>query len=115
MSPYLLQAQQKWTITPVTNGGGYPGSPYFKITIAGTERALTATQEGEVIAMPTFAGGAEQLWRIEQLTDGAYRVEPKEVPNSKKPFALSAIGSSKPTLATFNPTGDRQRWLIKTP
>ena len=25
------------------NAGGYPGSPYFKITVAGTDRALAAT------------------------------------------------------------------------
>ena len=43
MSPYMVQAQQKWAITPVANAGGYPGSPYFKITIAGTDRALAAT------------------------------------------------------------------------
>ena len=28
--------------------GGYPGSPYFKITIAGTDRALAATADGEL-------------------------------------------------------------------
>jgi arabinan endo-1,5-alpha-L-arabinosidase len=33
LSPYLLQAQQKWAFTPVDNAGGYPGSPFFKITI----------------------------------------------------------------------------------
>ena len=115
MSPYLLQAQQKWMVTPVPNAGGFPGSPYFKITIAGTERALTATEDGEVIAKPTFTGGSEQLWRIEQLTDGSYRVMPKAIPNSQKTFALSAIGTSKPTLSTFNSSSDRQRWLFKTP
>ncbi len=115
MSPYLLQAQQKWTITPVANAGGYPGSPYFKITLAGTDRSLTATEDGEVIAKPTFTGGLEQLWRIEQLSDGSYRVMPKAVPNSQKLFALSAIGSSKPTLAMFNSSSDRQRWLFKAP
>jgi arabinan endo-1,5-alpha-L-arabinosidase len=115
MSPYMLQAQQKWTVAPVANAGGYPGSPYFKITIAGTDRALTATEGGEVVVLPTFTGGPEQLWRIDQLADGAYRVMPKSVPNSTKPLALSAIGSSKPTLATFNPESDRQRWLFKAP
>ena len=43
MANYLCQAQQKWTIAAVPNAGGYPGSPYFKITIAGTDRALAAT------------------------------------------------------------------------
>jgi arabinan endo-1,5-alpha-L-arabinosidase len=115
MSPYLLQAQQKWTVTPVANVGGYPGSPYFKITIAGTERALTATEDQELVVLAAFSGRPDQLWRIDQLTDGTYRVMPKIVPNSKQPLALSAVGSSTPTLARFTPDSDRQRWLFKTP
>ena len=115
MSPYLLQAQQKWTVSPVPNAGGYPGSPYFKITIAGTDRALAATGDRELIALPAFTGGPEQLWRIDQLADGTYRVMPKAVPSSKEPLALSAVGSSMPTLARFNPDSDRQRWLFKMP
>jgi len=115
LSPYMLQAQQKWTIAPVANAGGYPGSPYFKITITGTERALAATEDAEVQVLPAFTGGPEQLWRIDQLTDGTYRVMPKAVPNAKEPLALSAAGSSKPTLDRFKADSDRQRWLLKTP
>jgi arabinan endo-1,5-alpha-L-arabinosidase len=115
MAPYMVQAQQKWTITPVADVGGYPGSPFFKITIAGTDRALAATSESELVVLPAFTGGPEQLWRIDQLTDGTYRVMPKSVPNSKEPLALSAVGSSSPTLAKFKPESDRQRWLIVTP
>jgi arabinan endo-1,5-alpha-L-arabinosidase len=115
MAPYMLQAQQKWSITPVDNAGGYPGSPYFKITIAGTERALAATADGELAVVPAFSGGPDQLWRIDQLTDGTYRLMPKAVPNSKEPLALSAIGSSMPTLEKFNGGSDRQRWFLKTP
>jgi arabinan endo-1,5-alpha-L-arabinosidase len=40
---------------------------------------------------------------------------PKSVPNAKAPLALSAVGSSTPTLAAFTPDSDRQRWLLKTP
>ena len=54
MGPYMLQAQQKWSITPVDNAGGYPGSPYFKITVAGTERALAATADAELAVVPAF-------------------------------------------------------------
>ena len=115
LSPYMLQAQQKWAVTPVPNAGGYPGSPYFKITIAGTDRALAATRDGELVTAPAFTGAAEQLWRVDQLTDGTYRVMPKAVPDSKEPLALSAIGSSTPTLAKFRPDSDRQRWRFKTP
>jgi arabinan endo-1,5-alpha-L-arabinosidase len=115
MSPYMLQAQQKWTVTPVADGGGYPGSPYFKITIAGTDRALTATEDQELVALAAFSGRPEQLWRIDQLSDGTYRVMPKAIPNSQEPLALSAVGSSTPTLARFTPGSDRQRWLFKAP
>jgi arabinan endo-1,5-alpha-L-arabinosidase len=110
----MLQAQQKWTLAPVANAGGYPGSPYFRITIAGTERSLTATAGGELAAAP-FTGAPEQLWRIDQLSDGSYRISPKNVPGSSVPLALSAVGSSMPTLAKFDPASDRQRWLLRTP
>lgn len=115
MSPYLLQAQQKWTISPAANMGGYPGSPYFKITVAGTDRTLAATADAELIVLPTFTGKPEQLWRIDQLADGSYRIMPKATPNAQAPLSLSAVGSSMPTLAKFSPDSDRQRWLIKMP
>lgn len=115
LSPYMVQAQQKWQVTAVPGAGGYPGSPYFKITVAGTDRALAATADGELAAVPAFTGAPEQLWRIDQLADGTYRVMPRAVPNSGAPLALSAVGSSTPTLARFRPDGDRERWLFKTP
>jgi arabinan endo-1,5-alpha-L-arabinosidase len=115
MAAYMVQAQQKWTITPVADVGGYPGSPFFKITIAGTDRTLAATSESELIVLPAFTGAPEQLWRIDQLTDGTYRVMPKAVPNSNERLALSAVGSSSPTLEKFRADSDRQRWLIMTP
>ena len=40
---------------------------------------------------------------------------PKAVPGAAEALALSAIGSSMPTLARFRPDSDRQRWLIKAP
>jgi arabinan endo-1,5-alpha-L-arabinosidase len=110
----MLQAQQKWVIAPVANAGGYPGAPYFRITIAGTERSLTATQRGELGATP-YSGAAEQLWRIDQLVDGTYRIVPKSVPGTTEVLALSAVGSSMPTLAKFDPASDRQRWLLGAP
>jgi arabinan endo-1,5-alpha-L-arabinosidase len=115
LANYLTQAQQKWAISAVAGSGGYPGSPYFKITVAGTDRALAATEDGELVVLPAFTGGPEQLWRIEQLPDGTWRIMPKSVPNSKEALALSAVGSSFATLAKFDPKSDKQRWLIKTP
>jgi arabinan endo-1,5-alpha-L-arabinosidase len=114
LAPAMLQAQQKWVIAPVAGAGGYPGAPYFRITIAGTERSLTATTDGELAATP-FTGAPEQLWRIDQLTDGSYRLGPKAVPGTSDSLALSAVGSSMPTLAKFDPASDRQRWRLGTP
>ncbi len=110
---YMFRPHQKWTITPVANAGGYPGSPYFKITVAGTERALAATADGEVVTVPAFSGSPEQLWRIDQLTDGTYRIMPKSVPDSQGPVALTAVGRSTPTLAKFDPKSDKARWSFK--
>jgi len=114
LAPAMLQAQQKWLIAPVAGAGGYPGAPYYRITIAGTERALTATSGAELSARP-FSATPEQLWRIDQLTDGTYRISPKAVPGTDAVFALSAAGSSMPTLAKFDPASDRQRWLLGAP
>jgi arabinan endo-1,5-alpha-L-arabinosidase len=115
MAPYMLQAQQKWTLAAVPGAGGYPGSPFFKITIAGTERALAATADAELVVAAAFTGAPEQLWRIDQLTDGTYRLMPKALPGGTAPRALSAIGSSTPTLAAFQPASDRQRWRLLEP
>jgi arabinan endo-1,5-alpha-L-arabinosidase len=110
---YMFRPHQKWTITPVANAGGYPGSPYFKIAIAGTDRTLAATADGEVVAVPAFTGSPEQLWRIDQLTDGTYRIMPKSLSNSKGPMALTAVGHSTPTLAKFDAKSDKARWNFR--
>jgi arabinan endo-1,5-alpha-L-arabinosidase len=115
MGPHVVQAQQKWSIGPAPNTGGYPGAPYFKIAVAGTDRVLAATPDAELTVLPAFTGAPEQLWRLDQLGDGTYRLMPKAVPRGVEALALSAIGSSMPTLARFRPDSDRQRWLIKAP
>lgn len=115
MGNYLCQAQQKWTFTPVAAAGGYLGSPYFKITIAGTGRTLAATADAELVTLPDFSNTPEQLWQVDQLSDGTWRIKPKSAAVSKEPLVLSAIGASFATLAKFDPKNEKQRWLIKTP
>lgn len=110
---YMYRPHQKWTISAVPEAGGYLGGPYFKIVIEGTERALTATANAEVITVPVFTGAPEQLWRIDQLTDGTYRIMPKVVPNSKEKLALISIGNSTPTLAPFDFNSDNSKWIFK--
>ncbi len=114
LAPAMLQAQQKWVIAPVAGVGGYPGAPWFRITVAGTERSLTAIAGGELQATP-FTGAPEQLWRIDQMADGAFRLNPKSVPGTTDTLYLSAVGSSMPTLSKFDPASDRQRWQLGAP
>lgn len=110
---YMFRPHQKWTITAVPQAGGYLGGPYYKIVIEGTDRALAATAEEELIAVPAFTGAPEQLWRIEQLIDGTYRIMPKVVPNSNKQLALVSAGDSTPTLAEFDMESDNSKWNFK--
>jgi len=113
MANYMGQAQEHWTITPVPDAGGYLGSPYFKITIAGTDRALAITKDNELTTLPAFTGAPDQLWRLDQLTDGTWRILPRAASESKEPLTLSAVGSSFATLRKFDPDGDKQRWTFK--
>jgi len=115
MDNYLCEAQQKWQLSAAPNAGGYPGAPYFKITVAGTDRALSATPDNELAVVPAFTGAPEQLWRLDQLADGSWRIMPKSSTDPKNTMALSAIGASFPTLEKFDPKSDRQHWLLKTP
>jgi arabinan endo-1,5-alpha-L-arabinosidase len=113
LNEYISRPHQRWSITPAPDSSGYLGGPYYKIVIAGTERALTATADAEVITVPKFTGAPEQLWRIDQLTDGTYRIMPKVVPNSKEKLALVSSGDSTPTLAKFNMDSDNSKWNFK--
>jgi arabinan endo-1,5-alpha-L-arabinosidase len=110
---YMGRPHQKWTITDAPDTTGYLGGPYYKIVIAGTDRALAATPNAEVTTVPTFTGAPEQLWRIDQLTDGTYRIMPKVVPNSNKKLALVSSGDSTPTLGEFDMNSDNSKWNFK--
>ncbi|WP_184548225.1 family 43 glycosylhydrolase [Mucilaginibacter sp. FT3.2] len=113
INDYMFRPHQKWAISQVPGEGGYLGAPYYKIVIAGTDRALAATAEGELITVPTFTAVPEQLWRIDQLTDGTYRIMPKVVPNSKEQLALVSSGDSTPTLAKFDMNSDNSKWNFR--
>jgi arabinan endo-1,5-alpha-L-arabinosidase len=112
---YMSRPHQKWTITDAPDSTGYLGGPYYKIVLAGTNRALAATANAEVITVPEFTGSAEQLWRIDQLIDGTFRIMPKVVPNSRKILALVSLGDSTPTLAEFDFNSDNSKWNFKLP
>lgn len=113
---YMFRPHQRWTIAAVPEAGGYLSNPYFKITIAGTDRALTATADMEVKTTNGFTGADEQLWRIEQLTDGTFRIMPKKIPGQSginTQYVLYSMGDSTPTLEKYDFKSDNSKWNFK--
>ena len=113
---YMFRPHQRWSIIPVPEKGGYLGGPYFKIVIEGTERALAATADKEVTTVPCYTGADEQLWRIEQLIDGTFRIMPKVIPGQEglnKHLVLYSAGDSTPTLAEYDFTSDNSKWNFR--
>lgn len=113
LGDYMFRPHQRWTVQAVPDAGGYLGCPYYKITIEGTDRALAATADAEVVTVPEFTGAPEQLWRIEQLTDGTYRIMPKSVPGHDEELVLISIADSTPTLGQFDASSDNSKWRFR--
>ena len=109
----MFRPHQNWLITEVPEAGGYLGGAYYKITIAGTDRVLAATADKEVVTLPEYTGGDEQLWKIEMLTDGTYRIMPKSVPGTDEQLALISIADSTPTLGKFDFNSDNSKWNLR--
>lgn len=117
MGDYMARPHQKWTITEVADSAGYLGGCYYKIGIAGTNRVLAATADGDVISLPKYTGGTDQLWRIDQLTDGTYRIMPKNQKfnglDINGSIALVSAGDCTPALAKFDFSSDNSKWNLK--
>ena len=114
LGDYMFRPHQRWSVQPAPEYGGYLDAPYYKIMIEGTNRALTATAEAEVTASAEFTGAPEQLWRIEQLTDGTYRVMPKSVPGHEgESLALVSVADSTPSLGKFDMNSDNSKWRFR--
>ena len=110
---YMARPHQKWTIEAVPEAGGYLGGPYFKIVIEGTNRALAAAEGAELVTVPEFTGADEQLWQIDQLTDGTFRLMPKAIPGCSERLCLYSVADSTPTLAKFDFNNDNCKWDLK--
>ena len=113
ISDFMFRPNQSWKIEPVEGKGGYLGNPYFKITIEGTNRTLTAAKDFTVVAKTEFTGEDTQLWRIEQLTDGTYRIMPKRLAGENSDntkYVLYSIGDSTPVLHEYDFESDNSKW-----
>jgi len=120
MNDYMFRPHQRWTIKAVPEAGGYLSEPYFSICIEGTDRALTATADGEVKASKAVKGSAAQLWRLEQLTDGTFRIMPKGLVDANGGVSLNqaqlclvSVGDCTPALGRFDMQSDNSKWNFK--
>ena len=107
---YMFRPWQKWELAR-TDKGTITG-PLYIIRIEGTDRALTATADLE-LTTKKFADLDEQLWRIEQLTDGTYRIMPYVIPGQEgknQKYCLYSAGDSTPTLAPYDFSSDNSKW-----
>jgi arabinan endo-1,5-alpha-L-arabinosidase len=110
---YMARPHQKWTIEAVPEAGGYLGGPYYKIVIEGTGRALAATEGASLATVPEFSGADNELWRIDQLTDGTYRIMPKSIPGCSEALCLVSVADSTPGLGKFDFGSDNCKWDLK--
>lgn len=114
LGDYMFRPHQKWTVTAVPDAGGYLGAPYYKIVIEGTERALAASADAELVSVPEFTGAPEQLWRIEQLIDGTFRILAKSVPgHENEQLGLVCTGDSTLSLGKFDFNSDNCKWNFR--
>ena len=125
---YMFRPHQLWDVKPITKEQAPKGKndepimgtlcgPLFTICIAGTDRAITATEGLEVITRP-LDNSAEQFWRVEQLTDGTFRIMPYSIPGQDGPnqcYCLYSIADSTPTLAKYDFKSDNSKWNLRQP
>ena len=112
---YMFRPWQKWTITPRPDKGGRLTGPLYEIKIEGTNRALTATANLE-LTTKDFQGEDAQLWWIEQLTDGTYRIMPYVIPGQESKntkYCIYSAGDSTPTLAEYDFNSDNSKWNFR--
>ncbi len=113
INDYMGRPHQRWSVVAVPEAGGYLGGQYYKIVIDGTGRALAATADKDVTTVPEFTGAPEQLWRIDQLTDGTYRIMPKEIPGCDEKLCLVSVGDCTPSLGRFDFSSDNSKWNFR--
>ena len=106
MTRYLSRNNQKWTITPAGHG-------YYQINNLQTHETLSASSTKLQLTSSTAAPGDDQLWKIDGLTDGTYRLATRK-DGSALTAALKPGSGPGVTLQKFD--GDEaQRWLITAP
>ena len=63
--------------------------------------------------MPAFTGADEQLWRIEQCTDGTFRILTKVACGCGRQMCLLCTGDSTVALGDFDFSSDNSKWNFR--
>lgn len=104
---YLARAPQQWKLSPAGGGLYHITSLYGELALGGAEG------RPEAVDFAPFTGAGNQLWKIDQLADGSYRVA-----NPRTKRALTATVRVAPgngvALEPFS-SDDAQRWAIVAP
>lgn len=110
---YMGRPHQQWDLAPLPGTDGSLAGPYFTLSIHGTNRTLTVTNDFQLEALSLTQPGDPtdaQLWRIDQATDGSFRLMPKKQPRNGPKLALAAVADSTPALAPYNPQSDNSKF-----
>ena len=110
---YMARPHQKWVVEAVPEAGGFLGGPYCRIRIEGTDRVLAAAEGARLVTVPAFTGADGELWRLEQLTDGTWRILPKSVPGCGEALCLGCVADSTPALLPFDFDSANCKWDLK--
>jgi arabinan endo-1,5-alpha-L-arabinosidase len=101
---YLSRDHQKWNIAAAGEG-------FYKILNNANGLALQSV--GADVGIAPFTGAEEQLWKLDQVTDGSYRIAAKG-----SHFALTAFVNARPetSIGLRSSNGDDvQHWVITVP
>lgn len=101
---YLVREYQKWAIAPAGNG-------FYKILCSQDQNALTTADAA--LQISPFAGADDQLWKLDQLADGSYRIA-----GNVDRLALTGVPKKSlendVSMEKFN-GDDVQHWIIAAP
>ena len=101
---YLARDDQKWEVSPV---GGY-----YKLTGVGSKMVLEI-DDGALIEVAPDKGTDNQLWKIDQVSDGSFRI----VSKANKLALTAGVGGENPRaikMTDYNGE-DAQKWIVTTP
>jgi hypothetical protein len=101
---YLVREHQKWNIAPAGNG-------FSTILCAQNQEALTARDAA--LQVSAFTGTDSQLWKLDRLADGSYRVA-RKVGGLALTEAPKQPSGNGVTTEKFNDQAT-QHWIIVVP